>query len=307
MDAGNLGPVAEVLRRSYPSAASPSSPTTTTSQVATSTPASRAATKAATAIDARLAIPPLPGDANDLAILQGRATPSPTMVAGAAFVPPPAPTYPEPALSPETARAALAQALRAFMAEVPAYWRAVGGGGLCGGSVARHRSAGLQRDAADLVPPLLGLPVDVGLGKTSTGARRDCRTAGVRRAGHPQGGLRRAAPRPGPGAGRGVPGARRAGDALEGTHGAGPHAGQPRAADVPRYRGDLRRARGRAGGRAELLQGPAGRRTASLPPLPRLRLSAPEGGGADGAGHRLRPRQPLPHEARAPSARSACW
>ena len=47
------------------------------------------------------------------------------MVAAAAFVQPPEPTYPEPVLAPEAARAELAQALQAFMAEVPGYWRAV--------------------------------------------------------------------------------------------------------------------------------------------------------------------------------------
>ena len=129
-------------------------------------PGVRAATKAATAIDARLAIPPVPGDANDLAILQG-ADAVATMVAGAAFVQPAPPTYPEPVLTPEAARAELAQALQAFMAEVPAYWRAV----------EEAESAAEASPATDpldfnapltVVPPLLGLPVDVGLGKSSS-------------------------------------------------------------------------------------------------------------------------------------------
>ena len=124
MDAGNLGPVAEVLRRSYPDAAITIVADNDDKPGREINPGVTAATKAAMAIDARLAIPPVPGDANDLAILQG-ADAVAAMVAGAAFVPPPAPTYPEPVLTPEAARAELAQALQAFMAEVPAYWRAV--------------------------------------------------------------------------------------------------------------------------------------------------------------------------------------
>ena len=145
MDAGNLGPVAEVLRRSYPDAAITIVADNDDKPGRDINPGVTAATKAAVAIDARLAIPPVPGDANDLAILQG-ADAVATMVAGAAFVPPPAPTYPEPVLTPEAARAELAQALQAFMAEVPAYWRAVEEAAR-GRSVARHRPAGLQRAA----------------------------------------------------------------------------------------------------------------------------------------------------------------
>ena len=106
-------------------------------------PGVTAATKAATAIDARLAIPPVPGDANDLAILQGAGAVA-AMVAAAAFVPPPAPTYPEPVLTPEAARAELAQALQAFMAEVPAYWRAVEEAAAATEERRPLRSAGLQ-------------------------------------------------------------------------------------------------------------------------------------------------------------------
>ena len=123
MDAGNLGPVAEQLRQSYPDAAITIVADNDDKPGRDINPGVNAATKAAVAIDARLAIPPVPGDANDLAILQG-ADAVATMVAGAAFVPPPAPTYPEPVLTPEAARAELAQALQAFMAEVPTYWRA---------------------------------------------------------------------------------------------------------------------------------------------------------------------------------------
>jgi putative DNA primase/helicase len=163
MDAGNLGPVAEVLRRSHPGTAITIVADNDDKPGRDINPGVSAATKAATAIDARLAIPPVPGDANDLAILQGGDAVA-TMVTAAAFVPPPAPTYPEPVLTPEAARAELAQALQAFTAEVPAYWRAV----------EEAAAEALPTDPMDfnapltVVPPLLGLPVDVGLGKSSS-------------------------------------------------------------------------------------------------------------------------------------------
>ena len=305
MDAGNLGPVAEVLRRSYPDAAITIVADNDDKPGREINPGVRAATKAATAIDARLAIPPVPGDANDLAILQG-ADAVATMVAGAAFVQPAPPTYPEPVLIARGGARRAGAGAPGIHGGGPGLLARRGGGGRCGGSVARHRPAGLQRAAdrrATTARPAGGRRAR----QVELRARGGRDPAGVRSAGHPQGGLRRPAPRPRPGAGRGVPGARRAGDALEGTHGARPHAGESRAADVPRSRGDLRRARGRAGGRAELLQGEARRRAASLPPLPCLRLPAAEGGSAGGAGDRLRPRQPLPHEARRRRRRSACW
>ena len=196
MDAGNLGPVrgaaAQEISRTP---RSPSSPTTTTSPDREINPGVTAATKAAMAIDARLAIPPVPGDANDLAILQG-ADAVAAMVAAAAFVQPPAPTYPEPVLTPEAARAELARALQAFMAEVPAYWRAVEEAAR-GRSVARHRPAGLQRAAdrrAAAARPAGGRRAR----QVQLGARRDRDPAGIRSAGLPQGGLCRAAPRPRP-------------------------------------------------------------------------------------------------------------
>ncbi len=166
MDAGNLGPVADHLRRTYPDAVITIVADNDDKPGRDSNPGVTAATKAAVAIDARLAVPPASGDANDLAILQGVHAVA-AMVASAAFVPPPAPTHPEPALTPEAARAALAQALQAFMAEVPVYWRAVAEAE----AVAEEAPASidpLDFNAAPVVPPLLGLPVDVGLGKTSS-------------------------------------------------------------------------------------------------------------------------------------------
>jgi putative DNA primase/helicase len=165
MDAGNLGPVADVLRRSHPAAAITIVADNDDKPGRDINPGVRAATKAATAIDARLAIPLIPGDANDLGVQRG-ADAVATMVASAAFVPPPAPTYPEPVLTPEAARAELAQALQAFMASVPAYWRAI--------EEAEAEAEASPADALDfnaapdVLPPVLGLPVDVGLGKSSS-------------------------------------------------------------------------------------------------------------------------------------------
>ena len=125
MDAGNLGPVAEVLRRSYPDAA-------ITIVADNDDKPGREINPGVTCRDEggdgdrrppRHPADPRrrqrPGDpaGRGRRCRHGgrrrlRATPAP-------------PTYPEPVLTPEAARAELTQALQAFMAEVPAYWRAV--------------------------------------------------------------------------------------------------------------------------------------------------------------------------------------
>ncbi len=168
MDAGNLAPVANQLRRTYPDTAITIVADNDDKPGRDINPGVTAATRAAVSIDARLAVPPAPGDANDLAILKGAHAVA-TMVAGAAFVPPETPTYPEPVLSPEAARAALAQALRTFIEEVPAYWRAVAEAEAAAEEARVHVDPlDFNAIAPTVVPPLLGLPVDVGLGKTST-------------------------------------------------------------------------------------------------------------------------------------------
>ena len=93
MDAGNLAPVAVQLRRSHPDAVITIVADNDDRPGREINPGVTAATKAAVAIEARLAIPPVPGDANDLAILQSAYAVA-AMVTSAALVPPPAPTYP---------------------------------------------------------------------------------------------------------------------------------------------------------------------------------------------------------------------
>ena len=168
MDAGNLAPVAVQLRRSHPDAVITIVADNDDKPGREINPGVTAATKAAVAIEARLAIPPVPGDANDLALEQGAHAVA-AMASSAAPVPPPAPTYPEPMLSPEAARAALAQALRTFIEAVPAYWRAVAEAETAAEEAQAHVDPlDFNAIAPTVVPPLLGLPVDVGLGKTST-------------------------------------------------------------------------------------------------------------------------------------------
>ena len=167
MDAGNLLPVAEALRARFADAdlilvadndAKPDRDTN---------PGVAAARKAAISVDARLAVPKMPGDANDLFCAEGPDAVA-TIVAGAARIPPPPPTYPAPVFTPDGARATLADAIARFMAAIPGYWAAV--------EAVREAAedAGENRDPLDFtvvaraaLPPLLGLPVDVGLGKTS--------------------------------------------------------------------------------------------------------------------------------------------
>jgi len=168
MDAGNLLPVAEALRARFPDAdlilvadndAKPDRDTN---------PGVEAARKAALAVDARIAIPTSPGDANDLFCAEGPEAVV-ALIAGAASFPPPPPTYPAPVLTPDEARASLAHVIARFMAAIPEYWAAV--------DAAREaaQNADENRDPLDFnvvataaFPPLLGLPVDVGLGKTSS-------------------------------------------------------------------------------------------------------------------------------------------
>ena len=146
MDAGNLGPVAEVLRREYPHAAITIVADNDDKPGREINPGVIAATKAAMAIDARLAIPPVPGDANDLAILQG-ADAVATMVAGRGL---------RATAGADLSRAgafARGGARRAGAGAAGVHGSGPGllarrrGGGLCGRSVARHRLAGLQRAA----------------------------------------------------------------------------------------------------------------------------------------------------------------
>jgi putative DNA primase/helicase len=168
MDAGNLMPVAEVLRARFPAADLVLVADNDLKPDRVTNPGIEAARKVALAVDGRLAVPDSPGDANDLFCAEGPAAVA-ALVANAARIPPPPPTYPAPVLTPDEARASLADAIDRFMAAIPDYWAAI--------EAAREaaQDADENRDPLDFnavacaaFPPLLGLPVDVGLGKTSS-------------------------------------------------------------------------------------------------------------------------------------------
>ena len=168
MDAGNLMPVAEALRARFPAADLVLVADNDAKPDRDSNPGVEAARKVALAVDGRLAVPDSPGDANDLFCAEGPDAVA-ALVAGAARIPPPPPTYPAPVRTPDEARASLAEAIAGFMAAIPDYWAAV--------EAAQEEATNpdADRDPLDFnivaraaLPPLLGLPVDVGLGKTSS-------------------------------------------------------------------------------------------------------------------------------------------
>ncbi len=168
MDAGNLLPVAEALRAHFPAADLVLVADNDTKPDRDSNPGVAAARKVALAVDGRLAVPDSPGDANDLFCAEGPDAVA-ALVASAARIPPPPPTYPAPVLTPDEARASLAEAIAGFMAAIPDYWAAVEA------AQEEAKNPDADRDPLDFnivaraaLPPLLGLPVDVGLGKTSS-------------------------------------------------------------------------------------------------------------------------------------------
>lgn len=167
MDAGNLMPVAEALRARFPGADLVIVADNDVKPDRDANPGVDAARRATLAVDGRLAVPECPGDANDLFCAEGPDAVA-ALVARAARIPPPAPTYPAPVLTPDEARTALADAIAEFMAAVPDYWAAVEA------TEEAARDDDQTRNPLDFnivaraaLPPLLGLPVDVGLGKTS--------------------------------------------------------------------------------------------------------------------------------------------
>ncbi|ADZ72181.1 toprim domain-containing protein [Polymorphum gilvum] len=168
MDAGNLMPVAEALRARFPAADLVLVADNDAKPDRDDNPGVEAARKVALAVDGRLAVPESPGDANDLFCAEGPDAVS-ALVASAARIPPSPPTYPAPVLTPDEARVRLAEAIAGFMAAIPDYWAAVEA------AQEEAKSADADRDPLDFnivaraaLPPLLGLPVDVGLGKTSS-------------------------------------------------------------------------------------------------------------------------------------------
>jgi putative DNA primase/helicase len=124
MDAGNLLPVAEALRSRFPEADLVIAADNDDKPGRTANPGVEAARKAAAATDARLAIPATPGDANDLFCAEGIEAVA-TLVSSAARIPQPGPTYAEPVLSVDEARASLADAIARFMEDVRHWWAGV--------------------------------------------------------------------------------------------------------------------------------------------------------------------------------------
>ena len=168
MDAGNLLPVAEALRARFPSADLVLVADNDAKPDRNTNPGVEAAQRAAVGVGARNTQPDSPGDANDLFCSEGPDAVV-ALVARAARIPPPPPTYPAPVLTPDEARASLSEAIASFMAAIPDYWAAVEA------AQEEATNADADRDLLDFnivaraaLPPLLGLPVDVGLGKTSS-------------------------------------------------------------------------------------------------------------------------------------------
>lgn len=115
MDAGNLLPVAQSLHARFPQANFVLVADNDQKPDRDTNPGVEAARKVAVLLDARLAVPEMPGDANDLFCTEGAGAVA-ALVAGAAQIPPPPPTYPASVLTPDEARASLASAISAFMA-----------------------------------------------------------------------------------------------------------------------------------------------------------------------------------------------
>ena len=168
MDAGNLLPVAGALRARFPDADLILVADNDVKPDRDTNPGVDAARKAALAVGARIAIPTSPGDANDLFCAEGPEAVV-ALIAGAARIPPPPPTYPAPVLTPDEARASLADAIACFMAAIPEYWAAIEGAREAAQDADENRNPlDFNAVAGAAFPPLLGLPVDVGLGKTSS-------------------------------------------------------------------------------------------------------------------------------------------
>ncbi|MGE0418963.1 MAG: toprim domain-containing protein [Acetobacteraceae bacterium] len=121
MDAGNLMQVALQVRDRFPAAVLTILADNDTKPGRDTNPGVTAATAAARATQARLAIPPAPGDMNDLAASAGLAAVMMCIDAATAFSPAP-PTYALPRLPPTAARAEMEQQLNAYMTAVSTYW-----------------------------------------------------------------------------------------------------------------------------------------------------------------------------------------
>ncbi|MFA7587286.1 MAG: toprim domain-containing protein, partial [Novosphingobium sp.] len=153
-DAGNLQRVTRVLRQRHPAIDITIVADNDDKPGRTDNPGVAAATQAARDNDARLAIPPVAGDANDLVHALGPQALR-DCIASARWVAAREPTYPEPRHDVAEARAELAGQIAGFMDAVDAYHEQL---------LAEPADA----ENTDTTPvPMLGLPVEVGLGKTS--------------------------------------------------------------------------------------------------------------------------------------------
>ena len=168
MDAGNLLPVAQALHARLPGADYIVVADNDDKPDRDTNPGLVAARKTVLAIDARLAVPETSGDANDLFCAEGTGAVA-ALVENAARILPPPPTYPAPVLTPDEARAELTDAIARFMAAIPAYWAAVEAAEAAAEEIDQDRDPlDFNIIAQAALPPLLGLPVDVGLGKSSS-------------------------------------------------------------------------------------------------------------------------------------------
>ena len=165
MDAGNLGKVAAALRQRFPDAVITIIADNDEKPDRKDNPGVAAATKAARTTGARLAVPPVPGDANDLAAACGLAAIT-HLIAEADFVAEPEPTYPAPKLSVAEARARLLGHITKFIDEVSHYWADVRASAPAEATDIAQ-PAGLDfNPVTTIMPPRRGLPVEVGLGKS---------------------------------------------------------------------------------------------------------------------------------------------
>lgn len=155
-DAGNLIRVTGVLRRRHSNIELTIVADNDARTDRADNPGVEAATQAAQDNDARLAVPDCAGDANDLVQAKGLDALK-AVIAAAVWVGAKEPTYPEPEHGVAGARAQLASHIAAFVGEVKTYQEAL---------QARLRE-GKESEAPWPTPPAMGLPVDVGLGKTS--------------------------------------------------------------------------------------------------------------------------------------------
>ncbi len=121
MDAGNLKRVAPLVRERFTQARLVIVADNDQKPGRVDNPGVAAATAAACATGAWIAIPPEPGDSNDLASARGLDAVR-ACIAGAAPLPPPMPTYRPARLSPAVARLTLDTGIAVFMAEVAQHW-----------------------------------------------------------------------------------------------------------------------------------------------------------------------------------------